>query len=192
MFTDRGANLALEAADLPHGLLADAVLLHFSGYQFFEPATRLALEGLRRLATGTGVPISVDPASVAGLGKVGADAFLEWTAGARFVFPNEQEGAFLTGERAAEDIVDALLLTYEVVALKLGRGGALVAGRGGEPVRVEACQAEAIDSTGAGDAFCAAFLDAWVRGVDLAGCARRAVFGAALAVARLGARPPVA
>jgi len=46
-----------------------------------------------------------------------------------------------------------------------------------------------VDSTGAGDAFCAGFLTPWVRGGDLSECALNAVEAAARATGQVGARP---
>ena len=105
MFTDRGANRGLRAADLPARLLDDARLLHVSGYQLFEPGTRSAVRHLWATALEAGVPTSVDPASVAGLREVGRQSFLEWTSGAQIVFPNLDEGRLLTGRDQPEAIV---------------------------------------------------------------------------------------
>ena len=40
MLTDRGANLALSAVDLPRAIFEGADHLHLSGYTFFEPGPR--------------------------------------------------------------------------------------------------------------------------------------------------------
>jgi sugar/nucleoside kinase (ribokinase family) len=189
MFTDRGANRGLRAADLPARLLDDARLLHVSGYQFLEPGTRSAVRQLWAIALEAGVPTSVDPASLAGLREVGRQSFLEWTSGAQIVFPNLDEGRLLTGRDQPDAIVATLLETYPVVALKLGAAGALIAGADGSRVPVAAEPAEVVDSTGAGDAFCAGFLTPWVRGGDLSECALNAVKAAARATGQVGARP---
>ena len=47
--TDRGANNALEAADIPDGLIDGAAHIHLSGYSFFAPSPRAAvLYAMRR------------------------------------------------------------------------------------------------------------------------------------------------
>jgi len=189
MFTDRGANRALKADDLPSRLLEGAALLHVSGYQLFEPGTRSGVRRLWASALDGGVATSVDPASVAGLRQVGRRPFLEWTAGAQLVFPNLDEGRLLTGHDEPGAIVAALLESYPVVALKLGPAGALVASADGRSVSVAAEPAEIVDSTGAGDAFCAGFLTSWLGGGDLEQCALSAVQAAARAVGQIGARP---
>ncbi|MFY9968840.1 MAG: PfkB family carbohydrate kinase, partial [Roseiarcus sp.] len=50
---------------------------------------------------------------------------------------------------------------------------------------------EAIDTTGAGDAFVAAFLVAWLRGVEVDAALERAVAAGAEAATRVGGRPKV-
>jgi len=189
MFTDRGANSALGEADLPSSVLDDAGLLHVSGYQLLEPGTRTAVLRLWAAALDAGIPTSVDPASVAGLREVGRGQFLAWTAGAEMAFPNLDEGRLLSGTEEPETIVSTLLGRYRVVALKLGASGALVGSADGRRVEIGSRAARIIDSTGAGDAFCAGFLTSFMRGGDLEACAQHAVSAAARAVGQVGARP---
>ena len=192
MFTDRGANRALGAADLPAELLEGCRLLHVSAYPLFEPGSRDAVLQLCASAIAAGITVSIDPASAAGLRAVGRRAFLEWTSGAQLVFPNLDEGRLLTGLDDPDAIVDALSARYPVVVLKLGPAGALVATSEGRRVAVGALAAEVADSTGAGDAFCAGFVSRWLRGDDLERCAGAAVMAASRAVGQAGGRPPAA
>jgi ribokinase len=63
---------------------------------------------------------------------------------------------------------------------------------GEAPVLIAAHPAQATDTTGAGDAFCGAFLSKWLATgppADLVGAAEFAVRVAATVVARFGARP---
>jgi len=189
MFTDRGANRRLEVTDLPTRLLENARLLHVSAYQLFEASSRSAVCQLWAAAREAGVPVSVDPASLAGLRDVGRESFFEWTSGARIVFPNLDEGRFLTGCEDPDAIVAALLETYAIAALKLGPAGALVGAADGLRVAVSAQSGQVLDSTGAGDAFCAGFIAAWARGSDLDECATGAVATAARAIGQVGGRP---
>ena len=84
--TDRGANEALDASDIPDALIARASMIHLSGYSFFAPSPRAAVRDVMRRAGGK--PISVDPASAEFLREVGPERFLEWTRGAAILFPN--------------------------------------------------------------------------------------------------------
>ena len=67
--TDRGANEALEASDIPDELIAGAAVIHLSGYSFFAPRPRAAVLDVMRRASDK--PISVDPASAEFLREVG-------------------------------------------------------------------------------------------------------------------------
>lgn len=189
MYTDRGANLRLSAADLPVELLDGVRHLHATGYTYFEPGTREALTQLRSAAEAPRVTTSVDPSSASFLRDVGPETFLDWVRGTDLVFPNLDEGRVLTGRAEPDAIVEALLERFPVVALTLGADGALLASRDGERCRVPAPAVRVVDTTGAGDAFCAAFLAAWSAGEPLEACARRGVDAGASAATRVGARP---
>jgi sugar/nucleoside kinase (ribokinase family) len=189
MFTDRGANLALDSEDLPLDLLEGAALLHVSGYLLFAAPSRAAVSVLWAAAAGAGLARSVDPASTAGLREIGSECFFSSTEGAELLFPNLDEGRLLAGAHEPEEIMSRLTSRYPVVALKLGRAGALVGSSAGELIQVEAPQVEVADSTGSGDAFCAGFLAAWLAGAGLEESSHRAVAASSLSVNQLGARP---
>ena len=94
--------------------------------------------------------------------------------------------ASLTDEQAAR----VLTAWYPHVAVKLGAEGALFYANGRPPVRVPAPPVDrVVDGTGAGDAFIAGFLPAWLDkkppGEALAGGCRLA----AHALGLIGARP---
>jgi sugar/nucleoside kinase (ribokinase family) len=72
------------------------------------------------------------------------------------------------------------------VVVKCGAAGALVASRDGVQARVDAYPVEAIDTTGAGDTFDAAFVDAWLAGATPADALRAAAVAGALATTALG------
>ena len=82
-----------------------------------------------------------------------------------------------------------LLRHYPVVALKLGPEGAVVATTAAT-VACPPATGMVIDPTGAGDAFCAAFLARWLDGPPLADACASAAQAAATALARVGGRPP--
>jgi sugar/nucleoside kinase (ribokinase family) len=78
------------------------------------------------------------------------------------------------------------------VVVKLGAVGAVAATSRGAVVEAPALPVEAVDATGAGDAFAAGFLSVWLGGDGLdEALATGAEFGAR-AVTTTGARPPVA
>jgi sugar/nucleoside kinase (ribokinase family) len=195
MFTDRGANLRLRRSDLPAGLLDDAAVLHLTGYTFFEPALLEVALWLLEQARSRDLAITVDPASAAFLARLEPGAFLRWTEGAAVCFPNRDEAAVLAGEADPVTMAARLTRHYGLVLLKLGAGGCLLAVPGEAPVRIPAYPAQARDSTGAGDAFCGAFMSRWLAAgpdpqtADLVIAAQFAARVAASVVTRLGGRP---
>ena len=184
--TDRGANEALEARDIPDALIVGAALIHLSGYSFFAPSPRGAVFDVMRRA-GT-KPISVDPASTEFLREVGADNFLAWTRGAAILFPNEEEAAILADSTDPETQCARLAAHYPLVVIKRGAAGAEAAA-GVERWRVNAPKIEAIDTTGAGDAFVAAFLAARLSGAEILPALEGAAAAGAAASAIIGGRP---
>ncbi|HWG03156.1 MAG TPA: PfkB family carbohydrate kinase, partial [Trebonia sp.] len=164
MVTDRGANARLRPADVPANLLEDVALLHLTGYSFFAGQTRGIVKEIIKAARRRGVPVTVDPGSAAFLAMLKPGAFAEWTRGAAVCFPNADEAAVLTGASDPAVMAGVLSGCYDAVAVKLGADGAVCAAAGAAPVRVAAVPARVRDTTGAGDAFCAGFLAAWLAG----------------------------
>ncbi|MFF7077254.1 carbohydrate kinase family protein [Streptomyces lavendulae] len=190
--TDSGASLRLSPADWAPALLDGAAHLHLSGYLFFADSSReLALVALRAART-RGVPVSVDPASAGFLAALGPERFLAAVAGVGALLPNEDEALLLAGlpepagvARAAEELSRRVPL----VVVTRGTGGALVAEAGRITAEVPAEPAEAVDTTGAGDAFTGAFLAARLTGATPPEAARAGCRAAAEAVTRIGGRP---
>jgi sugar/nucleoside kinase (ribokinase family) len=198
MFTDRGANHQLCDDDIPDRLLDQAQVLHLTGYTFFEPALLPVALRLLARARSRGLAVTVDPGSAAFLARLAAGAFLGWTDGAAVCFPNRDEAAVLVGTADPAVMASRLTRHYGVVALKLGGEGCVLAVPGEPPVIIKAHPARAQDTTGAGDAFCAAFLSRWLAAPpdpplgDLVSAAQFATRIAASVVTRFGARPPAA
>jgi sugar/nucleoside kinase (ribokinase family) len=184
--TDRGANEALEARDIPDALIAGAALIHLSGYSFFAPSPREAVLDVMRRAGDK--PISVDPASAEFLREVGADKFLAWTQGAAILFPNEEEAAILASSDDHETQCVRLAGRYPLVIVKRGAAGCEAAA-GEKRWRINAPKIEAIDTTGAGDAFVAAFLAARLSGADTQPALELAAAAGAAASTIFGGRP---
>ncbi len=186
--TDRGANEALEAGDISDALIASAALIHLSGYSFFAPSARAAVIDAMRRAQGK--PVGVDPASAEFLREVGAPNFFAWTAGASMLFPNSEEAAVLAGTDDPKLQAERLGAHYPLVVVKRGAAGC-EAWQCEKRWRVEAPPAKTLDSTGAGDAFVAAFLAARLEGEDMEASLRRAAAAGAAATEFVGGRPAI-
>jgi sugar/nucleoside kinase (ribokinase family) len=184
--TDRGANEALAAGDIPDELIEGAAMIHLSGYSFFAPSPRAAVLDVMGRAGST--PISVDPASAEFLREVGPENFLAWTRSAAILFPNAEEAAILGGSDDHEAQSARLAALYPLVVIKRGAAGSEAA-EGSRRWRVAARHVEAIDTTGAGDAFVAAFLAARLKGADVEAALERAAAAGAGASTTVGGRP---
>jgi len=192
MLTERGANLVLSADAVGDALLADARVLHVSGYAIVKSGGDDTGARVIERARDAGAAISVTPGSAGYVADFGVDRFLEIVQGIDVLFPNLAEGELLTGRREPEAIGEALLETSSIVVLTMGDRGAMLFRRGMPPLAVPAVPVQKfIDPTGAGDAFTAGFLAAWVRDGDAEAATRNAVYVAARAVMLIGGRPPV-
>ncbi len=106
--------------------------------------------------------------------------------------PNQTELALLADGPIPERSGDAIRLAGRLdgpgaVVVTLGAGGALVVADGRSSL-IPAPEVDAVDPTGAGDAFCAGLADGLVRGLDLDGAVEWAVRCGAAAVTRWGAQ----
>ncbi|QJX00931.1 ribokinase [Frigoriglobus tundricola] len=138
-----------------------------------------------RIAEQAGVPVVFNPA------PVGAGVPAEAYPLASVLCPNEHEAALLTGlpvrtpDEARTAGMELLGRGARTVVVTLGAQGCLVVTR----ERVEAIPApdvEAVDTTGAGDAFIGSLAFFLARGEDVFSAARRATQVAAISVQRPG------
>jgi sugar/nucleoside kinase (ribokinase family) len=185
-FTDRGANENLCAGDLAEAVAAGAAHIHLSGYSFFAPSPRAAV--IEVMAHAGATPVSIDPGSSEFLREVGPRAFLDWTCGAALLMPNADEAEVLTGSVDPDIQCARLSARYPLVVIKRGAAGC-VAAEGARRWRIDAPAVEAVDATGAGDAFAAAFLAARLAGAGIEESLRSAVAAGAKATTRIGGRP---
>lgn len=170
MYVDRAANTTLRTSDLPTDLWDEVEWLHLTGYSFFDAEVRPVVIELMAEARRRKIGVSVDPSSLGFLEAAGREEFKDWVAYADLLFPNDDEQGFLE-------------LGGDVVVTR-GPGGATF----GEH-SVAAIEAEVVDTTGAGDAFCAGFLSVWTKRRDPAEALAVGAQVAAECVAVRGARP---
>jgi sugar/nucleoside kinase (ribokinase family) len=187
--TDRGANDALDLEDLPDDLLDGAAVLHISGYALVASKSRAAVLDLIARARRLEITLTVDPGSASFLEEIGPACFLEWTKGADLFFPNEDEAAILVGERDPARQRARLAEYYSTTVIKRGSAGAEIVDRGKLYISVAPPPVEAVDTTGAGDAFLAAYLAAYLRHQGPEECLGRAIVAGSEATCFLGGQP---
>ena len=177
MATMRGASIGLQAVDLRSEWFAGVDLLHLPAYSLFrDPLAHAARRAVDEVRSRGGM-LSIDLSSVAGLLEYGP---------ARMAADIDRLRPDMLFATAAE--AETLAVSLEGVAthvvVKFGPAGCQVGSR-----RIVAPAVEVVDSTGAGDAFAAAFCASILNGATPVEAAERAVAVAAEAVGHAGARP---
>jgi len=192
MVAERGANLRLTAADVDSALAAapEARHLHLSGYTLLDAESRGAGRHALVAARRNGLTTSVDAASAEPLHQVGAEAFRTWMHGVDLLLANAAEAAALVGDADPADQARSLTAVAREVVVKCGAAGAVWAHHDGRLHTVPAHPARRVDPTGAGDAYAAGLLAAWVGEAGAEAALHRAAALGAVAVAAVGARPP--
>ncbi|MEK6570881.1 MAG: carbohydrate kinase family protein, partial [Bacteroidota bacterium] len=143
-------------------------------------------EIFQRMKKETYVLIALDTGGIPRRNRRLAKAFLPYVD---FFIPSLNEAQNLTGFSSARDIMKFFrdCGAPNVVGLKLGKKGCLIADQYGEyhvpgfPVK------RVVDATGAGDSFFAGFLAAWLRGLDTYHAAEFANMVGACCVSGIGA-----
>jgi len=189
---DRGANALLESSDVDKGLASGLTHLHLSGYTLLHGASRTAGRYALEVAHEQGATTSVDAASAAPLRRLGGERFLEWISGTDLLFANVDEARALLRDDQADprDLAVELTRFARHALVKLGPDGALWADADGGLTVAAAVPADlAVDPTGAGDAFAAGVLRAWLDGAGPEACLTAGTRLGARAVAHLGGRP---
>jgi sugar/nucleoside kinase (ribokinase family) len=152
--TDRGAAPTLTA---PDGDALDGVtVLHLPGYGLAREPMAATVRALADAAHARDVPVAVDPSSVTVGADLGVDGYRAAMASLSpdVVLPNRAEAAQL-------DLLDRPLAALTVVT---AGSQSTLALDGHDRVTVPVPERPAVDTTGAGDAFAAAFLTSWVAG----------------------------
>lgn len=183
ILTHLGTIDRLAPEHLPVEGLARARHVHISSY-FLQPRLAALLPGLARALKQRGVTVSVDPnwdpserwdGGLASLLEV-VDVFL----------PNAAEAKALSGCGETGAAALALARRGPLVVVKGGAEGA-VAAMGAELLAQPVFPVPVVDTTGAGDAFNAGFLTAWLDGLAVAECLRYGCGAGALSTRALGA-----
>ncbi len=188
MMVPSGANHFLDEADIPDEAVRGAGWLHVTGYSFFWAGTKRAVQKAIRLAREAGVPISLDPSSAGFIRRHG----LEIPEGVEVLIPNQEECLTLTGQTDIAAAARQLGERVPLVAVKLGADGALLC-QGGRLTGIPpvAPDSPVVDTTGAGDAWGAAFIHGLRHGLQPEAAAQRANRIGSRLVTRIGARPEV-
>jgi len=131
------------------------------------------------------VKVSFDPGEI--YGRKGLIKLRPFLKRSYVVMPSENELKMLTRQDFKDGAKTLLNEGAQIVAVKLGEKGCYVA-NGRENYLIKPFKTKVVDTTGAGDAFCAGFLFGLTQRKDLYECGRLGNFVASRCISKAGAR----
>jgi sugar/nucleoside kinase (ribokinase family) len=186
MFSFRGSTTNYGPDEVDGDLIASSSILHVSGYAFIHAPQREAALRAMEYAREANVPVSLDPSPHINLAEQNTVArAVRLTT---LMLPDLAEAQVLTNQVNPEDAANKLLnLGPKIVALKLGEHGSMIV-KDDQRLFIPALRVDAVDTTGAGDAFDAGFIAGFLKGWTLRVAGEFANATAALKITRKGAR----
>ena len=181
LYIDPGVNDQLDLTGTNLDYASSTKILHLTSFVAEKPF--IAQKQL--IANLSNVKICFDPGVI--YARKGLNSIKPILQQSYAVFPNEYEVRLLTGQNYLEGAKMLIDMGAELVAVKLGKRGCYVTD-GGKSHLIKAFKVKTIDTTGAGDAFCAGFIYGLTKRKDLLECGRLANFVASRCVASWGAR----
>lgn len=160
-------------------------------------AVAAALPGARVLVASMEVPLSTVEHALVSAKEAGVRTVLNLSpvaevaeqalSGLDVLLVNQHEAAWLLGAEPVDAMRLLELGPKAAVVTKGASGAVVVTGEGSSEIR--APKVEAVDTTGAGDAFAGAFSTALARGANIVDAATSGVKVATMSVRRRGAQP---
>ncbi len=183
LYINSGVNDTIKFEEIKPDYASKAKFLHLTSF-----VGEKSLQTQKQLLTTlpSDVKVSFDPGAVyAQKGYSAIEPIIKKT----YVFmPNSFELEQLTGESDYCKGADFMIgRGVKIVSVKLGRAGCYVTD-GRERIRIEPFKVKVVDTTGAGDAFCAGFLFGLIKNKSLSECGRLANSVASRCVMQMGAR----
>jgi ribokinase len=183
LYIASGINDTVASEEIDRGYISQTQFLHltsFVGEKSFQTQKQL----LRTLPEN--ITVSFDPGVL--YARKGFETLEPIISKSHVVMPNANELQLITGKEDYCNGADFLISRgAKVVAVKLGSEGCYITD-GRERLRVEAFEVKAVDTTGAGDAFCAGFLYGLLNNKNLQDCGKLGNFVASRCVMKMGAR----
>jgi ribokinase len=183
LYVDPGVNDTIVLDETAKEYVSKVRFLHLTSFVGDKPFR--AQEQLIRVLPES-VRLSIDPGAL--YARKGYTKLAAMMNKAFVLIPNRGELQLLTGKNDYRRGARALLERgTQVVAVKLGCKGCYVTD-GKKNHLVPAFKVKVVDTTGAGDAFCAGFLHGLISGLSLDDCGRVGNFVASRCITEIGAR----
>jgi sugar/nucleoside kinase (ribokinase family) len=178
--------LWFEDGDAPASLLDSADVVFFNGYDIFLAQSTSFLAPLLANARARRVPIVFDLSSFTLIRAYGPDRLMDGVGPLAVLMATHAESDVLRGDQP----LAALASRAKLVVVKSGASGAS-AHTADAAWRAGVLSVRVVDTTGAGDAFDAAFLVEWLRSRNVEAALRAGNRLGAHVAGHLGAQPPL-
>lgn len=178
--------LRFDDGDAPPSLLDSADAVFFNGYDIFLAGSTSFLEPLLAEARARRLPVVFDPSSFTLIQAYGPERLLRGVGPLDVLIANAEEADGLRDDRPLAELVPRATL----LVVKRGADGASAHSAGGA-THAGAAPVSVVDTTGAGDAFDAAFLVEWLRTQDVDTALHAGNRLGAHVARHLGAQPPL-
>ena len=188
MNTFLGACVGFDATDLDEAAIRDSAVTYLEGY-LFDPTRRKPPSIARprsRTPAGRQVALSLSDAFCVDRHRTAFRAFVRDHVD--ILFANEAEICSLYEEGEFERAAERANGDVDLAVLTRGADGSTIL-HGAERIDIAAAPTTLVDTTGAGDAFAAGFLTAYVKGEGLERAGQLGSRAAAAVIAQFGARP---
>jgi ribokinase len=183
LYINPGVNDNIEFREISAPYITDTQFLHLSSF-VGEKSFRAQKKLMSLLPEN--VKVTFDPGSL--YAQKGIAAIEPIVQNSFVMMPNTLELQLLTGEisipEGAQKLID---MGVQIVAVKMGDKGCYVT-NGEEKQTIQPYKVNAVDTTGAGDAFDAGFLYGLIQNKSLTDCGKLGNFVGSRCVTRMGAR----
>jgi len=180
-----GASMLLAPNDINPDYIKNARFIYTTGYSMLSRTALNAIVKAIQLAKELSIPIVFDPSPE--LRSIPKNVLKKVISSSRIVLMNENEAKALTKERSIIKASKKILKQgCEILVIKLGAKGCLVYTKE-ELEIVPGFKVKAIDTTGAGDVFNAAFVFSLIKNLSIKDAAIFANAVGAVKVKKLGA-----
>lgn len=190
----RHADSCIKSEQLPDSLLAQTQLFHTTCFALSRQPAQDAIVDAAKRAQAAGCQVTIDANYAPSIWPDRQQAWrvlTDYLSAGALVKVSEDDVERLYGERQTPERVmnDFHQMGASIICLTLGPDGSLVSYEGGtQQVRIPGKKIDVVDVTGAGDAYWAGFLTAYLDGHTPGNCAQA---GAAMAKMKLTRQGPL-